>query len=86
MPIRHAIWKVAAQPTPLVETSLATEQLLEEMIVANNPSLFLTLLCAIPVAHRAGTFQAAVSLRLSETSVVDRPAAGQTWRLLPWPR
>jgi hypothetical protein len=34
MPIRHAIWKVAAQPVPLVETSLVTEQLLEEMIIA----------------------------------------------------
>src|ERR1035438_5713275 len=34
MPIHHAIWKVATQPQPLVESSLATEQLLEEMIVA----------------------------------------------------
>jgi hypothetical protein len=34
MPIRHAIWKVAAQPQPLVESSLASEKLLEEMIVA----------------------------------------------------
>jgi len=34
MPIRHAIWKVAAQPVPLVESSLVTEQLLEGMIVA----------------------------------------------------
>ena len=34
MPIRHAIWKVAAQPQPLVESSLAREQLLEDMIVA----------------------------------------------------
>ena len=34
MPIRHAIWKVAAQPVPLVESSLVTEQLLEEMIIA----------------------------------------------------
>src|SRR6266852_2666249 len=34
MPIRHAIWKVAAQPTPLIESSLVTEQLLEEMIIA----------------------------------------------------
>ena len=34
MPIRHAIWKVAAQPQPLAESSLANEQLLEDMIVA----------------------------------------------------
>src|ERR1700751_4469176 len=34
MPIHHAIWKVATQPEPLVESSLATEKLLEEMIVA----------------------------------------------------
>lgn len=34
MPIRVAIWKVAEEPTPLVESSLANEQLLEEMIVA----------------------------------------------------
>src|ERR1700694_5781440 len=34
MPIRHAIWKVAEQPVPLVESSLANEQLLEEMMVA----------------------------------------------------
>jgi hypothetical protein len=34
MPIRHAIWKVAPQPAPLVESSLVTEQLLEEMIIA----------------------------------------------------
>lgn len=34
MPIRTAIWKVAAQPEPLAETSLAKEQLLEDMIVA----------------------------------------------------
>lgn len=34
MPIRHAIWKVATQPVPLVESSLVTEQLLEEMIIA----------------------------------------------------
>jgi len=38
MPIRIAIWKVGAQPAPLAESSLAKEQLLEEMIVA-NPSL-----------------------------------------------
>jgi RecB family endonuclease NucS len=35
MPIQHAIWKVATQPQPLVESSLATERLLEEMIVAD---------------------------------------------------
>jgi len=34
MPIRHAIWKVATQPQPLVESSLASEKLLEEMILA----------------------------------------------------
>ena len=34
MPIRHAIWKVGAQPIPLVESLLVTEQLLEEMIIA----------------------------------------------------
>jgi uncharacterized protein YeaO (DUF488 family) len=34
MPIRTAIWKVGAEPQPLVEASLAREQLLEEMIIA----------------------------------------------------
>ena len=34
MPIRTAIWKVAPQPEPLAESSLAKEQLLEDMIVA----------------------------------------------------
>src|SRR5262245_7685948 len=34
MPIRTALWKVGAQPQPLVESSLAKEQLLEDMIVA----------------------------------------------------
>jgi hypothetical protein len=34
MPIHHAIWKVATQPQPLVESSLASEKVLEEMIVA----------------------------------------------------
>jgi len=34
MPIRHAIWQVAAQPKPLAEGSLVTEKLLEDMIVA----------------------------------------------------
>src|SRR2546425_3062216 len=34
MPIRHGIWKVAAQPEPLAESVLAKEQLLEDMIVA----------------------------------------------------
>ena len=34
MPIRHAIWRVANQPEPLAESSLAREQLLEDMIVA----------------------------------------------------
>src|SRR5438046_5339999 len=35
MPVRHAIWKVAAEPRPLDESSLVKEQLLEDMIVAN---------------------------------------------------
>jgi hypothetical protein len=34
MPIRHAIWKIAAFPQPLAESSLTSEQLLEDMIVA----------------------------------------------------
>jgi hypothetical protein len=34
MPIRTALWKVATQPQPLTESSLGTEQLLEEMIIA----------------------------------------------------
>ena len=34
MPIRTAIWKVAAQPEPLSESSLEKEHLLEAMIVA----------------------------------------------------
>lgn len=34
MPIRTAIWKVAPEPQPLGESSLANEQLLEAMIVA----------------------------------------------------
>lgn len=34
MPIRTAIWKVAAQPEPLAESPLANEELLEAMIVA----------------------------------------------------
>jgi hypothetical protein len=34
MPIRTALWKVNAKPEHLVESSLAKEQLLEEMIVA----------------------------------------------------
>jgi hypothetical protein len=34
MPVRHAIWKVAAKPEQLAVSSLATEQLLESMIVA----------------------------------------------------
>jgi hypothetical protein len=35
MPIRTAIWKVGVQPEPLVESSLAKEQLLESMIIAS---------------------------------------------------
>ena len=34
MPIRTAIWKVADPPVPLADSSLPTEQLLEDMIVA----------------------------------------------------
>src|SRR4030067_1699665 len=34
MTIRHAIWKVLQQPEPLRESMLASEQLLESMIVA----------------------------------------------------
>src|SRR4029453_3564637 len=33
MPIRTALWKVGPQPVPLAESTLAKEQLLEEMIV-----------------------------------------------------
>lgn len=36
MPIRTAIWKVSPQPEPLVEVSLAKEQLLEDMISPMN--------------------------------------------------
>ena len=36
MPIHHAVWKVGPQPTPLIESSLATEVLLEQMIVAGD--------------------------------------------------
>src|SRR5271157_3225996 len=39
MPIRHAIWRVAPKPDPLAESSLAKEQLLEDMIVAAPPIL-----------------------------------------------
>lgn len=34
MPIRHAIWKVEAQPSPLSTASLLNEQQLEDMIVS----------------------------------------------------
>ena len=33
MPIRTTLWKVGPQPQPLAESSLAKEQLLEDMIV-----------------------------------------------------
>lgn len=33
MPIQHAIWKVGVQPAPLSPTKLASEQVLEDMIV-----------------------------------------------------
>lgn len=35
MPVRHAVWKVSPQPRPLEESSLETEEALENMIVAN---------------------------------------------------
>jgi hypothetical protein len=35
MSIPHAIWKVAAKPEPLQESSLAKEQMLEDMIVTD---------------------------------------------------
>lgn len=38
MPIRHAVWKVGAEPEPLTEGSLADESVLEEMIV-KDPSI-----------------------------------------------
>lgn len=34
MPIKHAIWKVGSQPSPLTTTTLVNEQQLEDMIVA----------------------------------------------------
>lgn len=34
MPIHQAVWKVGPQPAPLIKSSLATEALLEQMIVA----------------------------------------------------
>ena len=34
MPIKHAIWKVGSQPSPLSTTKLLNEQQLEDMIVA----------------------------------------------------
>ncbi|MFN7342295.1 MAG: nuclease, partial [bacterium] len=33
MPIQHAIWKVGSKPEPLIVSKLATEKLLEDMIV-----------------------------------------------------
>lgn len=38
MTIRHAIWKVGTQPMPLAEAALASEQQLEDMIIA-SPSI-----------------------------------------------
>jgi hypothetical protein len=35
MPIHHSVWRVGATPSRLPETSLASEQLLEEMIIAS---------------------------------------------------
>ena len=34
MPVHTAIWKVAPQPEPLPESALASEEFLEDMIVA----------------------------------------------------
>ena len=34
MPIQHAIWQVGAQPLPLTNSKLPSEQLLEDMIVS----------------------------------------------------
>lgn len=39
MPIRTALWKVGAKPQALTQTTLATEQLLEEMIVSSPTML-----------------------------------------------
>jgi len=39
MPIKHAIWKVGQSPAPLAPSALATEQLLEDMIVAEPKML-----------------------------------------------
>src|SRR6267154_474778 len=35
MSIRHAIWKVGSNPEPLTTATIATEQLVEDMIVAS---------------------------------------------------
>jgi hypothetical protein len=34
MPIKHTIWKIGKSPEPLNEISMASEQQLEDMIVA----------------------------------------------------
>jgi hypothetical protein len=39
MPIKHAIWKVGQSPAPLAPSALATEQILEDMIVAEPKML-----------------------------------------------
>ena len=39
MPIKHAIWKVGQKPAPLNSSVLASEQLLEDMIVAEPKML-----------------------------------------------
>lgn len=41
MPVKHAIWKISHQPTPLMVTGLDSEQQLEEMIV-KAPSILST--------------------------------------------
>jgi hypothetical protein len=35
MPIHHSVWRVGKSPSPLLETTLASERLLEDMIVAS---------------------------------------------------
>src|SRR5215813_10856871 len=39
MPIKHAIWRVGARPIPLTVTTLASEQQLEDMIIAASEML-----------------------------------------------
>jgi hypothetical protein len=41
MPVHHAIWRVGENPQPLTISKLASEQLLEKMIL-NDPTISLT--------------------------------------------